>query len=398
MNGLHLIGDLTNCRCNPDRLLDSSMFQEKCVELVNDSGLTIMDVSFHQFINSGFTGTVVLAESHLAIHTWPERLGLTLDVYVCNYSGDNSKKAEILFNSVVKYFSPAEIAMTSIDRGEHLLLEPLNSSTGFYIKALKQLGTWQTDYQKLSIYETAHYGKIFRLDDFNMTSEKDEFIYHEALVHPALLMQNAPSNALIIGGGDGGSAEEILKHPSIKEVILCEIDKDVITMAKQYFNVVHHNVFDNPKLMVIITDGILFLKETKKKFDLITLDLNDPVGPAEALYSEEFFKSCSKALNAGGVMSCHVGPILSQTERTVAIINSLMNTFTYVRPYIMYIPLYGTLWMMTTCSNMLDPENFSRFEIDHRLNKREITDLRYYSGAVHEAILTLPTFIKDMIG
>ena len=143
MNGLHLIGDLGGCRCDPHLLLDGEGFRAKCIEFVQTSGLTVMDASFHQFAGSGFTGTVVLAESHIAIHTWPESAGLTLDVYVCNYSADNSKKANTLFDSIVAYFEPTEIARHEIDRGAHLLMEPLNDSTGFYIKAERQLGEWQ---------------------------------------------------------------------------------------------------------------------------------------------------------------------------------------------------------------------------------------------------------------
>ena len=147
MNGLHLIGDLGGCRCDPQLLLDGEGFKAKCLEFVAASGLTTMDASFHQFEGSGFTGTVVLAESHLAIHTWPEKQGLTLDVYVCNYSDDNSAKARTLFDSIVAYFRPAEIARHEVERGGHLLMEPLNASTGFYVKATRQVGDWQTRFQ-----------------------------------------------------------------------------------------------------------------------------------------------------------------------------------------------------------------------------------------------------------
>jgi spermidine synthase len=205
MNGLHLIGDLSGCRCDPRLLLDCERFRDQCVQFVKDAGLTVMDASFHQFEGSGFTGTVVLAESHLAVHTWPERSGLTLDVYVCNYSADNSARARQVFEAIVSYFEPTETARHVIERGEHLLMEPLNQSTGFYIRASRQLGEWQTRYQKMAIYETPHYGKLFRLDGFNMTSEREEFVYHENLVHPALTAHNAPKNVLVIGGGDGGS-------------------------------------------------------------------------------------------------------------------------------------------------------------------------------------------------
>ena len=104
-------------------------------------------------------------------------------------------------------------------------MEPLNDSTGFYIKATRQLGEWQTRFQKMAIYETPHYGKLFRLDGFNMTSEKEEFVYHENLIHPALTAHAAPKKVLIIGGGDGGSSEEALKHPSVEQVTMVERGK-----------------------------------------------------------------------------------------------------------------------------------------------------------------------------
>src|SRR5258706_3771437 len=287
MNGLHLIGDLTGCRCDPQLLLDGERFRAKCLEMVEASGLTIMDSTFHTFEGGGFTGTVVLAESHLAIHTWPERQGLTLDVYVCNYSGDNSAKARKLFDLLVDYFQPGEVARHDIDRGEHLLMEPLNATTGFYIKAGRQIGEWQTKFQKMQIYDTAQYGKLFRLDGFNMTSEKEEFVYHENLMHPALTAHAAPRRVLVIGGGDGGSSQEALKHPSVDSLTMVEIDDDVIRGAKEHFQAVHNGVFDNPKLKGRVEGGMKFVRDTHEKFDLVALDLNDPIGPAAALYSAE---------------------------------------------------------------------------------------------------------------
>ena len=312
MNGLHLSGDLNGCRCDPKILLDGELFREKCLQMVRDAGLTIMDSTFRQFEGSGFTGTVVLAESHLAIHTWPERSGLTLDIYVCNFSGDNSEKARALFRALVDHFQPSEAATHEIDRGEHRLMEPLNASTGFYIKATRQIGEWQTKFQKLSIYDTPHFGKLFRLDGFNMTSEKDEFVYHENLIHPAATAHAGPKNVLIIGGGDGGSSEEVLKHPSVEQVTMVEIDEEVIRVAKEYFGAVHNGVFDNPKLRVLIDDGLRFVRETTEKFDLVVLDLNDPMGPAEPLYTTEFFQQCRAILAHGGAPTLHLGSPAAQ--------------------------------------------------------------------------------------
>ena len=397
MNGLHLIGDLTGCRCDPRLLLDGASFRAKCLEMVAASGLTTMDATFHTFDGGGFTGTVVLAESHLAIHTSPERQGLTLDVYVCNYSADNSAKARKLFDLLVAHFQPTEAARHQVDRGEHLLMEPLNDSTGFYIKAGKQLGEWQTRFQKMAIYETPHYGKLFRLDGFNMTSEKEEFVYHENLIHPALSAHAAPKKVLIIGGGDGGSSEEALKHPSVEQATMVEIDGDVIEVAKTHFHAVHQGVFDNPKLRVLVDDGMKFVRETQEKFDLIALDLNDPMGPAEALYSTEFFQQLRAALAPGGALTLHIGSPVARPERVAQLAQRLNTVFRIVRPYTLYIPLYGSLWAMAVCSDKLDPKAFTADEIDRRIEARKLTDLRYYNGETHEGVFALPNFVRDLV-
>jgi spermidine synthase len=397
MNGLHLIGDLSGCRCDPQLLLDGGRFREKCIELVNASGLTIMDVSFHQFVGSGYTGAVVLAESHLAIHTWPETGSLTLDVYVCNYSADNSAKARRVFDAIIEHFQPTDAARHEIERGEHLLMEPLNDSTGFYIRARRRLGEWQTKYQKMAIFDTAHYGKLFRLDGFNMTSEKEEFVYHENLIHPALTAHNAPKKVLVIGGGDGGSSEEALKHPSLEQVTMVEIDEDVIRVAKEHFHAVHNGVFDNPKLRVLVDDGMRFVRDTNEKFDLIALDLNDPMGPAEALYSTGFFQRLRHTLAPGGALVLHIGSPVARPDRVAEIAQRLNGVFRVVRPYTMYIPLYGSLWAMAVCSDKLDPKAFTADEIDRRIEQRKLQDLRYYNGETHEGVFALPNYVRDLV-
>src|SRR5690348_7419149 len=397
MNGLHLIGDLTGCRCDPQLLLDGESFRAKCLAMVEASGLTTMDATFHTFDGGGFTGTVVLAESHLAIHTWPERQGLTLDVYVCNYSADNSAKAGKLFDQLVQYFQPTEVAKHAIDRGEHMLMEPLNATTGFYIRAGKQIGEWQTKFQKMQIYDTPHYGKLFRLDGFNMTSEREESAYHENLIHPALPAHAAPKKVLIIGGGDGGSSEEALKHPSVEQVTMVEIDADVIQVAKEHFHAVHNGVFDNPKLRVLVDDGMKYVRETQERFDLITLDLNDPVGPAAALYSLEFFQQLRTALAPGGALTLHLGSPVAQPQRVADLAQRLNSVFRIVRVYTMYIPLYGSLWAMAVCSDKLDPKAFTADEIDRRIDARKLQDLRFYNGETHEGVFALPNFVRELV-
>src|SRR5207302_1873915 len=302
-----------------------------------------------------------------------------------------------LFDSIVAYFKPTEVARHEIERGEHLLTEPLNASTGFYIKASRQIGEWQTRFQKMQIYDTPHYGKLFRLDGFNMTSEKEEFVYHENLVHPALTAHAAPRRVLIIGGGDGGSSEEALKHPSVERVTMVEIDADVIDVAKQHFQAVHNGVFDNPKLRVLVEDGMKFVRDTQEKFDLVTLDLNDPVGPATALYSSEFFQQLRQTLAPGGALTLHLGSPVAQPQRVAELAQRLNSVFRIVRVYIMYIPLYGSLWSMAVCSDKFDPKAFTADEIDRRIDARKLQELKYYNGETHEGVFALPNFVRDLV-
>jgi len=397
LDGLHIVANLYRCKGDARYLTDGASLRRFCFDSINGAGLTILGDLFHAFDGGGVTGAVVLAESHIAIHTWPEKQGLTLDVYVCNYSDDNSAKARKLFESIVEYFQPTECARHEVDRGGHLLMEPLNDSTGFYIKATRQVGEWRTRLQRMQIYDTPHYGKLFRLDGFNMTSEKEEFVYHENLVHPALTAHASPKKVLIIGGGDGGSSEEALKHPSVEQVTMCEIDEDVIRVAKEHFRAVHNGVFDNPKLRVLVGDGMKFVRETQERFDLIVLDLNDPMGPAEALYSAEFFQQCRHALAPGGALTLHIGSPVARPERVAELAQRLNAIFRIVRPYTMYIPLYGSLWAMAVCSDKLDPKAYTADEIDRRIEQRKMADLRYYNGETHEGVFALPNYVRDLV-
>ena len=281
--------------------------------------------------------------------------------------------------------------------GEHLITEALNESTGFHVRATRKLGEWQTKFQKLEIYETPHYGRMLRLDGCNTISEREEFIYHENLIHPALTAHAAPRKVLIIGGGDGGACEEVLKHPSLEQVTVCEIDEDVIRVSKEYFFAVHRGAFDNPRLRVFIGDGMKFIRETQERFDLIALDLNDPVAPAEALYSTEFYHQCRMALAPGGALVLHMGAPVARPERVADIAQRLNSVFRIVRPYTMYIPLYGAQWAMAVCSDKLDPKALTADEIDRRIEARRLQDLRFYNGETHEGVFALPNFIRDLV-
>jgi len=397
MKGMHLVGDLTGCQCAPAALRGGADFESKCTDLVRSVGLHVIASRFHQFDGGGFTGVVLLSESHVAVHTWPDQGGVTLDIFVARAEPGTVERAQRLFDAIIAHFAPAETARGAIARGEHLLMESLNDTTGFYIRADRQLGEWRTRDRRVSVYDTPAFGKVFRLDDSNTVSEREEFVYHENLVHPTLTAHNAPRNVLILGGGDGGAAEEVLKHPSVEQITLVDSDDAVLRVAKDHLESVHHGVFEHPKLTVLIRDGLRFLRESKEKYDFIALDLYDPEGPAQALFATEALQSMRQALAPGGALVLHLGAPTAQAERVGELAQRLNGVFRIVRPYTVYAPLYGAQWAMAVCSDKLDPKAYTADEVDRRIETRRLQDLRFYNGETHEGVFALPNFLRDLV-
>src|SRR5882672_10884421 len=182
------------------------------------------------------------------------------------------------------------------------IFERLNDASGAYFEGTL-VERRQTAFQLLEVYETPEMGRLLRLDGFNMTSERDEFFYHENLVHPAAVAHPRPRQALVIGGGDGGSSEELLKHSTLERVHMAELDPGVIEVAKAQFARVHRNVFDDPRLEVTVGDGLAYLRETSVRYDLVSMDLTDPVGPSLELYSPATFALAKRAMAPDGALT-----------------------------------------------------------------------------------------------
>ncbi len=421
MNGLHLTGDLFDCSCSAALLTDLATLSKTCRDATNESKLTIVDQAWHRFPEwngeaGGITGTLLLAESHLAIHTWPERNGVTLDVYVCNFTDDNTGRAEQLFAELMLAFRPKSQVVNRITRGDvaagtvgdaadthgqaekgELIFDWLNAHSGYGTTATKTLAQIQSPYQKVEVFDTQQFGKLFRLDGRMMTSEADEFFYHECMTHPAALSHPNPESILVIGGGDGGSSEELLKHPSVKRVVMAELDPVVIDISKKWLGSIHNGAFDDPRLEVKIGDGFEFVKSTPERFDMIVLDLTDPDTPAFHLYSEQFFRMCQRILRPGGMLTLHLGSPVYQAETVRKNAANLRKVFRHVAPMSLYVPLYGSLWCLAVASDTIDPRTTSADAIEQRIATRDIGGLRYYHSALHAALFALPLFVQDQV-
>jgi spermidine synthase len=277
------------------------------------------------------------------------------------------------------------------------IFERLNDASGVYFEGTL-VERRQTRFQLLEVYDTPELGRIFRLDGFNMTSERDEFFYHENLVHPAAVAHPAPRRALVIGGGDGGSSEELLKHPSLECVHMVELDPDVIEIAKAQFGKVHRGVFDNPRLKVTVGDGLGYLRSTSERYDLVCLDLTDPVGPSVELYSPATFALAKGAMTGNGALTLHLGSPFSHATRVRSTLSNLRQVFRHVTPYFAHIPLYGSIWAFACASDSLDPSAMTPEAVEKVIAGRKLGDLQYYNGETHRAVFAIPNYAKPLVG
>ena len=294
--------------------------------------------------------------------------------------------------------NPGDLALDKNpgDLAPGALTEYMTDDWGFFIRSAETLAKFRSPFQDVEVHSSRPFGRLFRLDGHFMTSEKDEFFYHENLVHMAALSHPAPERALIVGGGDGGSAEELLKHPTMQAVTLAEIDAAVVDISRQYLRDVHKGSLDDPRVALKIEDGFAFVRDTDARFDLIVLDLTDPGGPSTPLYTADFYRACAARLNSGGALTLHIASPVAHPMRISAGLTALRQAFAIVTPYLTSIPLYGGLWMMACCSQTLDPSRLSAAEVDRRIAARRMRDLQFYNGDMHRAALALPNFVRAL--
>jgi len=234
--------------------------------------------------------------------------------------------------------------------------EYYNERTGLTIGLKKLLFSEQSDYQLVEVYETDSWGNLMTIDGMVMLSERDEFVYHEMISHTAMFTHPNPKRVLIIGGGDGGTAREVLKHPSVEKVDMVEIDKTVVEASKLHFPGVGD--FENPKLNVLYEDGIAFIKQVETPYDVIIIDGSDPVGPAKGLFEKDFYKFCVDALTDDGVLTAQTESpwVNSYHDSMRSVFSALDDLFPISKMYLSFIPLYPAgMWSMGLASKKEDP-------------------------------------------
>jgi spermidine synthase len=278
-----------------------------------------------------------------------------------------------------------------------LLFRPTPDAVYGFPRA-RRIASVASAHQRIEVWETPQLGVLFTLDGRPMTSAGDEFVYHECMVHPAALAHPEPKRALVLGGGDGGAARQLLMHPSIERIVIAELDAQVVEMARRHLHAVHGGALDDTRVELVIGDAAHFVAATKEQFDLVVFDLTPPDSPAAELYTPAFYSRLKTALSAHAALSMHLGSPHFHAERAAGLLRGLRESFAFVEVMSAFVPLYGSLWLMALASDTLDAAALFKHDVEERLAARRIDGLRYYCAALHPALFALPHAVRDKLG
>lgn len=279
-------------------------------------------------------------------------------------------------------------------------LDGLTADLSMVHRIEEYLYAGRSPYQGIEVIRTGSFGVCLVLDGKIQSSEADEFIYHEALVQPVMITHPGPRTVLIAGGGEGATLREALRHRSVERVTMVDLDEQVVDVCRRHLPAWSDGAFDDPRAELIVGDARKFVEETPRRFDVIIIDLPDPleVGPAQLLYTREFYAAVKRCLAPGGIVS-----VQSEASRWcdlqafVAIVRTIGEVFTRVAPYQVHVPSFSSLWGFTSASDTLLATALTPGEVDARIAQRVNGALRSYDGTAHAGMFSLPRHIRTAI-
>ena len=266
---------------------------------------------------------------------------------------------------------------------------------GFRVKDV--LFESKTEHQHLVIFESVDFGRVMALDGVIQTTERDEFVYHEMLAHVPLFAHGAAKDVLIIGGGDGGLLREVLRHPEIERAVQVEIDQAVIDMCVEYLPRHSNGAYENPKAEIVIGDGIDYVRNCDRQFDVILSDSTDPIGPGEVLFTSPFYEGIKRCLKPGGVFAAQNGVAFMQPDEVSTTHKRLSPLFDDCRFYAAAVPTYvGGIMTFAWASDNAALRSVPAETIAQRVKDSGIKT-RYYTPALHSGSFALPQYILDTL-
>lgn len=268
--------------------------------------------------------------------------------------------------------------------------EKQTPNLGFSCKITQTLHTEKTEYQDLAVIDTVQFGRMLVLDGMVMTTEADEFVYHEMISHIALNTHPEPKRVLVVGGGDGGVIREILKHDPVQEAVLAEIDPRVVEVSQEFLPGIAGSL-TNPRVTLAIGDGVEHVRRNKGKYDIIIIDSTEPIGPAVGLFSRPFYQDVYDALTPDGIMVAQSESPFVNQDVIQMIHRNLTGIFSLKYLYTASIPTYPSgLWSFTIASKKWDP-----LQVDPKKMRKLTT--KYYTPELHVGAFKLPRFVEELI-
>jgi spermidine synthase len=255
----------------------------------------------------------------------------------------------------------------------------------------------KTAFQDVEIVETRSFGRALFLDGAPQSAVADEYVYHEALVHPALIAHPDPKRVLIAGGGEGATLREVLRHSGVERAVMVDIDGELVDLCREHLAEMHQGAFDDPRAEVIIGDALAYLRDHGDRFDAIVIDLTDPSedGPIGELYGEAFYRLVSSRLADDGIIVLQAytfGPGRTAWQDRIAA--TLAGVFPIVRRYRAEVPFFKDSWAYCTASAVHDPAALTVTDVDRQLTERGVADLRFYDGTTHLSMFSLPKYAR----
>ena len=254
----------------------------------------------------------------------------------------------------------------------------------------------KTDHQRLKVFQNGTFGRVLTLDDVVQTTEGDNFIYHEMLTHVPILAHGAAKRVLIIGGGDGGMAREVLRHETVEHVTMVEIDAGVVDFSKDYLPMLSAGAFDDSRLDLVIADGAEFIRQTAGGYDVIIVDSTDPIGPGEVLFSDTFYGHAKRALTEDGILVTQNGVPFLQGQELHNTMRAFTALFVDATCYLATIPTYAGGPMAFGWGTDGPARNTPLEVLQGRFDATGITP-GYYTPQVHQAAFALPGYVAKLL-
>lgn len=427
--GRHVIAEYYGC--NPELLDDLRGLAEQLVTAARRSGATVVKQEFHHFAPHGISGVVIIMESHLTIHTWPEHRYAAVDFFTCGESTDPLRAHEYLSQALGatashhvmlqrglehQPFGAGNLWSARLAAGFELRavrsipagIEPtpdlwLSDEQEDQVSALrvrKVLHAGKTAYAHVEIVDTEAFGRLLSLDGMIQSAAADEAQYHESLVAPAFVFAERPLRRVaILGGGEGATLREVLRFPEVERCVMIDLDPELVALCRTHLASWSDGAFDDPRAELRCEDALSFLQRAASqgdKYDLILCDLPEAevASPLAELYASPFFELLARCLGPGGIYAGHVGSF--QMAPTVlgpaAILSAAGGRFPGIRAYSLFIPSFGAEWVFAIASRDAALPLLSASEVDERLMRRRdpARPCRTYDGETHQRLFSLP--------